>query len=511
VKKVELFEIIRKEYFQDKKSIRQIARAYMIHRRQVRQAISSSMPPIRKKCGRICSVLTDSVKPIINQWLEEDLKAPRKQKHTGKRIYDRLVDEFSFVGMEGTVRIYVSKKRKELSAHTKVFIPQLHAPGVEAEVDWYEAMVDFQNSREKIYIFHMRACFSGKEFHMSFRHQNQQAFIEGHIAAFNYFGGVFKIIRYDNLTSAVKKVLRGRKRIETERFIAMRSHYLFESFFCLPGIQGAHEKGGVECGGGRFRRTHFVPVPKVSGLNELNQFLLDACKKDDQRIIIGKSETIETSWQIESLQLSCLPKEAFSTHDVVTVRVDRKSLISVKNNYYSVPVAFVGQDVEAHVTAETIIVMKQGKVIAENQRCYGMRQIISELTHYLPILKYKPGALDGSVALHQARQNGKWPAVLEKYWQELILRYGKSDANKQLIDFLLWAQDFDLHDIENLITTAMDLGCYQPESVKTLMRKQNDSCFVEPLDENSLGELKRYNRPTEGVNNYNVLLIGGTL
>lgn len=508
---MELFEIIRKEYFQDKKSIRQIARAYMIHRRQVRQAISSSMPPIRKKCGRICSVLTDSVKPIINQWLEEDLKAPRKQKHTGKRIYDRLVDEFSFVGMEGTVRIYVSKKRKELSAHTKVFIPQLHAPGVEAEVDWYEAMVDFQNSREKIYIFHMRACFSGKEFHMSFRHQNQQAFIEGHIAAFNYFGGVFKIIRYDNLTSAVKKVLRGRKRIETERFIAMRSHYLFESFFCLPGIQGAHEKGGVECGGGRFRRTHFVPVPKVSGLNELNQFLLDACKKDDQRIIIGKSETIETSWQIESLQLSCLPKEAFSTHDVVTVRVDRKSLISVKNNYYSVPVAFVGQDVEAHVTAETIIVMKQGKVIAENQRCYGMRQIISELTHYLPILKYKPGALDGSVALHQARQNGKWPAVLEKYWQELILRYGKSDANKQLIDFLLWAQDFDLHDIENLITTAMDLGCYQPESVKTLMRKQNDSCFVEPLDENSLGELKRYNRPTEGVNNYNVLLIGGTL
>ena len=506
---MELFEIIRKDYFQDKKSIRQIARAYMIHRRQVRQAIRSAIPPARKKCGRRCSVLTDTVKPIINQWLEEDLKAPRKQKHTGKRIYDRLVDEFSFVGKEGTVRVYVSKKRKELSVHTKAFVPQLHAPGVEAEVDWYEAMVDFPSGREKVYIFHMRACFSGKEFHMSFRHQNQQAFIEGHIAAFIYFGGVFKIIRYDNLTAAIKKVLRGRKRIETERFIAMRSHYLFEAVFCLPGIQGAHEKGGVECGGGRFRRAHFVPIPKISGLNELNQSLLEACKKDDQRIIIGKNETIETNWQAESSQLSCLPKEAFSAQDIVTAGVDKKSLISVRNNYYSVPVEFVGQEVEVHVTAETIIAMKQGKIIAEHRRCYGAHQIISELTHYLPILKYKPGALDGSIALHQAKQNGKWPNVLEKYWQELISRYGKSDANKQLIDFLLWAQNFDLHDIENLIATAMDLGCCQPESVKTLMRKQNDSRFADPLNESLLGDLKHYDRPMEGINNYNVLLTGG--
>jgi len=508
---VELFEIIRKEYFQDRKSIRQIARAYMVHRRQIRQAISSAVPPARKKCLRKCCILTDPVKQIINQWLEDDLKAPRKQKHTGKRIYDRLIDEHSFIGKEGTVRVYVSKKRKELSVHKKVFVPQIHMPGVEAEVDWYEAMVDFPNGREKVYVFHMRACFSGKEFHMSFRRQNQQAFIEGHIAAFNYFGGVFKIIRYDNLTSAVKKVLRGRKRVETERFIAMRSHYLFEAFFCLPGIHGAHEKGGVECGGGRFRRAHFVPVPKATGLNELNQSLFDACKKDDRRIIIGKNETIAADWQVESLQLSCLPKEVFSAQDVVNVGVDKKSLISVKNNYYSVPVAFVGQEVEAHITAETIIVMKQGKVIAENQRCYGSRQTISELEHYLPILKYKPGALDGSVALHQARKNGKWPDILEKYWQELITRYGKSDANKQLINFLLWAQNFDLHDIENLIVTAMDLGCYQLESVKTLMRKQDESCFVEPLSKSLLGELTRYNRPMEGVNNYNALLVGAIL
>lgn len=509
MKKVELFEIIRKEYFQDKKNIRQIARTYMVHRRQVRQAISNAIPPTRKQSWRSCKVLTESVKQIINQWLEEDLKAPRKQKHTGKRIYDRLINEHSFGGKEVTVRGYVYQKRNELSVCTKAFVPQIHLPGAEAEVDWYEAMVDFPSGREKVYIFHMRACFSGKEFHMAFRRQNQQAFIEGHADAFNYFGGIFKIIRYDNLTAAVKKVFRGRKRIETERFIAMRSHYLFEAVFCLPGIQGAHEKGGVECGGGRFRRSHFVPVPKVAGLDELNQSILIACKKDDQRTIIGKSEAIEANWQIESLQLSCLPKEAFSATDVVNADVDSKSLVTVKGNHYSVPVAFVGQRVEVHITAESVIVMKQGKVISKNQRCYEQHQIVSELAHYLPLLKYKPGALAGSIALHQAKQNGKWPSILEKYWQELITRYGKNDANKQLIDFLLWAQHFDLAQIENLVTEAVGLGCYPLESVKTLMRQQVDLSYTKQLDDNLLGELKRYNRPKESIIGYNVLLTGG--
>lgn len=509
MKKVELFENIRKEYFCERKSIRRIAGKYRTHRRQVRQAISNAIPPPRKPSERSCKILTSALKQVINQLLNEDLKAPRKQRHTGKRVYEHLIEEHAFCGAEVTVRNYVYQRRRELSISEKVFVPQVHMPGAEAEVDWYEAMVDFPTGREKVYVFQLRACYSGREFHMAFSHQNQQAFLEGHIAAFNYFGGIFKTIRYDNLTSAVKKVFRGRKRIETDRFIAMRSHYLFDVIFCLPGLRGAHEKGGVEGGVGRFRRAHFVPVPTVSSLKELNQLLLRACQKDDQRIIIGKTETIANHWQLELPKLSALPNEAFSVMDAVTARVNSKSLVAVKGNYYSVPVNYVGQEIEAHINTETVVMMKQGKIVAEHQRCYGQHQIIAELAHYLSLLRYKPGALAGSLPLHQARQNGKWPVVFEQYWQELIIRYGQNDANRQLVNFLWWAHDFESTRIEKLVAQAMGLGCYHLEGIQVLMRQQTGSLLPEPLSKELLGKLTQYERPKDGVNNYNLLLSTG--
>ena len=239
---MELFEIIRKEHFIQQKSIRQIATELKIHRRQVRQAITNAVPPESKKAGRKISKLTIQFKEIIDNIITNDLTAPKKQRHTGERIYQRLAEEHNYIGSSITVRQYVYSQRKSLGLSNKAFIPLFHEAGIEAEVDWYEAYVDFPDGRTKIYIFQMRACFSGKEFHIAFSRQNQISFIEGHIAAFNYFKGVFKKIRYDNLTSAVKKVLKGRKRIETERFISLRSHYLFESVFCLPDIKMGHMK-----------------------------------------------------------------------------------------------------------------------------------------------------------------------------------------------------------------------------------------------------------------------------
>lgn len=505
--KVELFELIRKDYHHHHKSIRCIARERHIHRRTVRQALESAVPPKRKKSGRKCTVLTASYKLIIERWLTEDLRAPRKQRHTAQRIFERLSSEEHFQGSLSTIQNYVHKIRKKLGQTIQVFVPQYHAPGEEAEVDWYEAMVDFDSGREKVYFFQMRACHSGREFHMAFTRQNQHAFLEAHVAAFNYFGGVFNVIRYDNLTSAVKKVLRGRKRVETETFISLRSHYLFESSFCLPGIEGAHEKGGVEGGVGRFRRTHLVPVPKMADMEALNRFLLEACARDDLRTIKGQKQSIQIRWKQEQQKLQPLPNKPFETFTLCNPVVGRKSLVTINTNHYSVPVDYVGQTVEARIFAQTIEIQKQGKCIAKHSRCYERQQTRAKLEHYLPLLKYKPGALPNSIALTYLKEQQKWPKIYEQYWQALIEKHGKDQANRLLVDFLWWAKDYELSQVIKVLQQAMGCGPLPLDALKLLMRQtQYQETAAPELASETLGELARFERPIGKLNHYDSLI-----
>ena len=194
-------------------------------------------------------------------------RTPGKQRHTARRIWQRLVAEHQATCSEVTVSRYVARRRVELGLETReVSIPQTHLAGAEAEVDFGEFYSTIAGLVVKCWMFVMRLSHSGKAFHVAFATQAQEAFLEGHVLAFEYFGGVPGRIRYDNLKPAVIRVLKGRDRTESERFTALRSHYGFDSFFCRPGIEGAHEKGGVEGEIGRFRRRHLVPVPKVASL-----------------------------------------------------------------------------------------------------------------------------------------------------------------------------------------------------------------------------------------------------
>ena len=179
-------------------------------------------------------------------------------------------------------------------------IPQTHLAGAEAEVDFGEFYATIAGLVVKCWMFVMRLSHSGKAFHVAFATQAQEAFLEGHVLAFEYFGGVPGRIRYDNLKPAVIRVLKGRDRTESERFTALRSHYGFDSFFCRPGIDGAHEKGGVEGEIGRFRRRHLVPVPKVASLAELNELIAAADLLDDDRVITGRPITIGAAFAAEA-------------------------------------------------------------------------------------------------------------------------------------------------------------------------------------------------------------------
>jgi transposase len=309
-----------------------LAERHGVHRRAVRQALASALVPVRRTpVGRPAPKLGE-YRELIDEWLIADRDAPRKQRHTAKRIWRRLVDEHGVDVAETTVRDRVRKRRRELGLSLpEVFVPQVHAPGQTGEVDWGQAEVELAGARTRVHLFVMRSCFSGAAFSMASPVETQQAFLEGHAEAFAWFGGVFCELRYDNLTSAVKQVLKGRRRVESDRFVAMRSHYLFESLFTTPGIRGAHEKGGVEGEVGRFRRSHLVPVPQVGSFEQLNAMLRDGCERDLGRRIAGRPVTVAEQLAVERPLLRTVA-EPFDATETAVVRVDAKALVTVRQN-----------------------------------------------------------------------------------------------------------------------------------------------------------------------------------
>ncbi len=258
--KVEFFEQIRREHELGGASIRTLARKFQVHRRLVRQALASAIPPERTYSQRVCPKL-DPIKPFIDAILQADQKAPRKQRHTAQRLYRRICQELpQYPVGRSRVGEYVRQRKQELGLLGQdTFVPQSYSWGVEGQVDWYEAFADLSGERIKLYIFCLRSMASGAAFHCAYPKATQQGFLEAHERAFAYFGGVFRRLRYDNLSAAVKKILRGQRREETTRFIAFRSHWRFEASFCTPGE--GHEKGGVEGESATSGATIWFPFP----------------------------------------------------------------------------------------------------------------------------------------------------------------------------------------------------------------------------------------------------------
>ena len=304
--RVELFEAIRRDHRRDGLSIRALADRHGVHRRTVRQALENAVPPERKTPVRPSPKL-DPAKALIDAMLTVDLTAPRKQRHTARRVLARLVDEHDMSDLTySAVRDYVAKRRPEIwaaagKAVEEAFVPQTHEPGAEGEVDFADLWIDLAGVRTKCFMFTLRLSCSGKSVHRAYSTQGQEAFLEGHEAAFEVLGGTpLDKIRYDNLKSAVSRVLFGRNRTESARWVAFRSHHGFDAFYCNPGVEGAHEKGGVEGEGGRFRRNHLVPVPVVATMAELNERLVGYDLADDHRRIGNRTISIGQHFVLEA-------------------------------------------------------------------------------------------------------------------------------------------------------------------------------------------------------------------
>jgi len=479
--RVELYAAIRYDAQRNQMSIRALAEKYSVHRRTVREAVESPIPPPRKNPPRAAPVL-EAVCELIDGMLREDQTAPRKQRHTAKRIFERLCDEHEARVSYSYVAKYVHRRRPQLAAEAASrkgagsvvpgFVPQQHQPGAEAEVDFADLWVRLSGEMTKCFLFTFRLSCSGKAVHRVFASQGQEAFLEGHVAAFEILGGVpTDKIRYDNLRSAVHRVLFGRNRIESGRWLAFRAHYGFDAFYCLPGVDGAHEKGGVEGDGGRFRRTHMVPVPEVATLAELNARLVAADAAEDARHIDGRAESVGAEFAAEAPLLMPLPAERFDSALSLTARVDRYAQIMVRQCRYSVPARLIGARVRVALSASELEVFDGSRRVATHPRLTARGGCQLELDHYLEILLGKPGALPGSTALAQARAAGRFTPAHEAFWAAARHRHGDAAGTRALIEVLLLHRRLSRDAVLAGIRAALAAGSVSADVVAIEARK----------------------------------------
>ncbi len=507
-------------------SSREIQRTHQVGWRTVRAALDSTWPTPRAEYPSRASKL-DPFKSVIDEWLVADLDAPRKQRHTATRVFDRLLREHNAADITyGMVCAYVAKRRPEIRveqgrAPVDAFVPQTHLPGREAEVDFGEVAIRLRGELVTCYLFCFRLSYSGRSVHRISASAGQEAFFEGHAHALQVLGGVpAGKVRYDNLKAAVAQVLGfSRARTEADRWIAFRSHFDLEAFYCQPGIKGAHEKGGVEGQVGWFRRNHLVPVPEVDSIAELNALVDQYDRDDHERRIGGRAHTVGQAFEAERGLLKPLPGEVFETGRWFHPRVDRYAQVSVRGNKYSVPARLIGRQVRVLLNASDLVVHDGRTPVATHERLMTKGAVRLELDHYLEVFTRKPGAFPGATALEQARTAGKFTPTHDAWWAAAVKAHGDGDGTRELIRVLLLHRRMRHEDIVAGIAAALRAGALTADAVALEARKAVDqpdtgdvsgpalaADAVTSLTEHRLSRPPDDDRPLPSVDAYDFLL-----
>ncbi len=500
--KVEEVEKIRRAYYLDELSIREIARTLHHGRRVIRRAIDSAEPGQYKLAQKRPAPMLGPWKAQIDALWIESQGMPRKQRYTARKIY-QVLREAGYQGSEITVSRYVAAKRRE-SLVKQVYLPLEFDPGQDAQVDWGEAVVEIGGERRVAQLFIMRLNYSHARFVMAFPFQKQEAFFEGHIQAFHFFGAVPRRITYDNLKTAVFRILQGHNREEQAAFVAFRSHYLFESRYCTPG-QG-HEKGGVESDVGFAQRNFMVPLRKVDSFRELNAALQADCCGDLQRRVRGSQETVVEKLAGERALMRALPKTDYKACRQHLLTVNPYGLVPLDTNRYSVP-GHVGEEVRLRVYAFEIEILAGEEVIARHPRCFGQEQDIIDPLHYLQALVQRPGAFEHAVPMRRWRS--AWPAVYETLLAELQRRLPDGKGLREFLAILKLHEEHGPEAITQAIQMALELGAVHRDGVQLCLRQlDREQEEPVPLDLSARAHLAGIGEQPVNLRQYDTLLSG---
>ena len=409
---------------------------------------------------------------IIDTWLKGDKEQPKKQRHTARRIYTRLVDEHGYEGAESTVRHHVRLRKIILGVNTpQAFIPSDPEAGYEAEVDWGTAKAIIAREPVRLKFFCMRSKYSGKHFVRFYLCERQQAFFDAHIHAFAFFGGVFPVLIYDNLTTAVRKVLRGRGRIEQESYSKFKAYYNFEARFCNPAK--GNEKGGVEGLVGYARRNYMVPIPEAATLAELNENVLKQCVTYGNHKMAGREQSVNELYEIEKQHLLSLPDTPFSNVQTSDCKINKYATAAVDKNRYSVPSGYAGFRAKALLFVDRVEIFICGKKQAVHQRVYGNNKWCLKPEHYLKLIQQRPMSFNSARPIRQWRET--WPKSLHLLLARFCEAQGETKGIKDFISVLMLYSDYPADDIEAAVNLSLKNKLSSSDAVRHLLVYTNNS------------------------------------
>ena len=468
--KVDQYSFIRTAHRVYGKKIKQIARETGHSKNTIKKVLRGEYSGYKARVKQPYPVLGAYCK-IIDKWLEEDKQRPKKQRHTAVRVYHRLKVEHDFQGAETTVRRYVREAKLRLGVSSpQVFIPCDPQVGVEAEVDWGRCHAILGGEQTLLKVFCMRSKYSGKHFVRCYPCERQQALFDGHIHAFAFFGGVFPVLIYDNLTTAVQRVLRGKKRVLQESYDKFRGYYNFTPRFCNPG-QG-HEKGGVEGLVGYARRNYMVPIPEAETLEALNEKLLQDCLSYGNHRLAGREHSVNELYEAESQYLIPLPDIGFSNLETSSGKVDKYSTVIIDKNRYSVPTVYGYFKVNVVVHVDHVEIFYGSKKIASHQRFYGNNKWSLEPEHYLELIQQRPQAFDSARPIRQWRNS--WPICLERLLDRFCQKQGTTKGIKEFISVLMLYKDHAATDIQSAVEKALLANVSCSEAVEHILKNSAD-------------------------------------
>ena len=489
---MEVWAQIRRRVKSGELSMRAACSEYGLNFRTVKKIVQQTEPStFQLDTPRDKPVLGPFI-PIIQQILQEDRLAPAKQRHSGRRIFERLRDEHGYKGGVSVVRDAI---RQFKQSQAEVFVPLVHPPG-EAQVDFGHAEVIVANVRHKAALFVMTLPHSNARFGCLFPKECTETFQVGHALAFDFFGGVARRISYDNSKIAVAKIIGPHQRQHASEFLRLQSHFGFESFFCR--VRKPQEKGHVENGVGYVRRNHLVPLPQGNSWTSLNDALAAKCRQDFQRPT-AKGQSTAILLAEDRAAFGSLPAEPFEAQRVELATINSLSLGRFDGNDYSVPTRYAYKMATVRGSIDRVRFLIEGKVVAEHARCWEKKQVRFEPLHYLSLLEKKPGALD------YAKPLAGWS--LPEEFATLRQRLEEKDpigGTKQYVGVLRLLEKYELAAVQAAIQRALKLAVVDASSVRLLLQSASEE-MAKDADLSSWPKLQQVSVPSVDLKEYEAL------